>query len=258
MENRCKQFLNNPSVNPYTGRNIKFGGKVYNDLVKSCGQPYTSINHQNSFTSLNVPSTHPPVGVSSFFIPPFSTVPMPSQRSAASIPYLPMPSNIGSIPVQSGPILIPKPVLSPITTSNGSLFPRIPIPTVSTNINPYPGTWATGDSPRQFSSIIPSQKISTPGQIRTNNILVIRDIFEKINPQKITSQYVKSMILYMDNDFINFLSNLLDNDTVRRWSLNPNDDQILDEIMYDGWAFYNYQYLGNPGYEWVEPYIFSN
>lgn len=39
MSMLCKQFLNNPRINPRTGRQILPTGQVYKKLVKECGEP---------------------------------------------------------------------------------------------------------------------------------------------------------------------------------------------------------------------------
>jgi len=40
--NICNEWRNNPSINPKTGRKIKIGGKVYNELKKECEQSSTN------------------------------------------------------------------------------------------------------------------------------------------------------------------------------------------------------------------------
>lgn len=57
------------------------------------------------------------------------------------------------------------------------------------------------------------------------------------------------------NDFIDFLCNFLDDDTITKWLDDPNNAEILTEIANYGYDFYNHVYVGNEGYEWIEEYI---
>lgn len=47
----CDKFLNDPSINPVTGREIKFGALTYNKLVKLCGEPNKSNINASFVTS---------------------------------------------------------------------------------------------------------------------------------------------------------------------------------------------------------------
>lgn len=46
----CDKFLENPSINPVSNREIKFGAQTYNDLVELCGEPNKDIINR-SFAS---------------------------------------------------------------------------------------------------------------------------------------------------------------------------------------------------------------
>lgn len=84
---------------------------------------------------------------------------------------------------------------------------------------------------------------------------IIRGIFGRIDAGSVPSRYASAMISDINARFIGFLSNIMDDDTIQRWNENLTDESILEEIAEYGFAFYNYLYIGNPGYEWVEEYL---
>jgi hypothetical protein len=83
----------------------------------------------------------------------------------------------------------------------------------------------------------------------------ILTIFGQISTSNIRSGYTKCMIDEKDEGFAKFLSNYLDNGFIMQWNNNPNNPEILEEVSECGFGFYNYFYIGNYGYDWVEDYM---
>ena len=83
----------------------------------------------------------------------------------------------------------------------------------------------------------------------------VKDIFAHIDLIRVSGQYASSMIEGCCPDFVKFLFNTLDADTIDKCCKDPNDVKILDMVGNLGFDFYNHVYIGNKGYEWVETYI---
>lgn len=107
----------------------------------------------------------------------------------------------------------------------------------------------------------------------------IIEIFELLTKNRqIRSKYTSSMINGdVDVNFVAFLANYLDDTIIDKWlDIEMKNDKLQwdeyetdDKIDYSqneinftdidieqmGFDFYNYTYLGNPGYEWVGDYI---
>lgn len=81
---------------------------------------------------------------------------------------------------------------------------------------------------------------------------LIIDIFRQVSIANIRSGYTKEMIQEKDISFAVFLHSALEKEIIDKWKVNPNDNEILEVISDYGFDFYNYFYIGNDGYEWVE------
>ena len=87
------------------------------------------------------------------------------------------------------------------------------------------------------------------------NTGLIAHIFEKIDISKVNSRYTSAMIEEKDENFVQFLSNILENEIVEDWFYHPNCPSTLEMITDNGYEFYNHFYIGNEGYEWIEECI---
>ncbi len=79
-------------------------------------------------------------------------------------------------------------------------------------------------------------------------------ILKNVDIKHVPSRYTTWMIEANNHSFVNFLSKVLDTETIDNWDDDPNNHEILEKIADNGWCFYNHTYIGNSGYEWVSNY----
>jgi hypothetical protein len=82
---------------------------------------------------------------------------------------------------------------------------------------------------------------------KTDRVLAI---FEHVT--KVRSGYATALIEAKDPGFAKYLASILTDDEIKRWEQNPIDEEIVDDVSRAGFEFYNYMYIGNDGYEYVE------
>src|SRR5665648_8237 len=115
----CEQFLRDPARNPRTGRVIKLGATIYNQLVHLCEQYGYSVSGQTSAPAFVMPSFgQVQTSAPAFAMPSFGQV----QTSA---PAFVMP-RFGQVPVST-----PQPLFFPQTR-------RVDLPTLAPVVQPTP------------------------------------------------------------------------------------------------------------------------
>lgn len=79
----------------------------------------------------------------------------------------------------------------------------------------------------------------------------IRAALATVNPRLIDSHYASSLVEHSDNNFVQYLAAYLTPAEKAELEADPNGDRSIRLLEDLGYAWYNYYYLGNPGYEYT-------